>query len=209
MPTPAELALDFFRRLDPAAIATSRADARRRTEPDRVRDLVYRVFHTSFKMYRAGELAAGLAAAMLAPLGWQPPDEGFADGVLAELRRWGLDAEFLRTFEETVATRWTRERNQPEPWHEDARRLLAGLLETREIALATLEAMDRAARGTGFLWEAGCLDPTDALLLEVWTPLGRVFRYPSVPEVYEQCRKLLVQRGIVPEERLMANRSDD
>jgi hypothetical protein len=185
--------LDFFRSLDLAAIEPALQEAQARRGLFDLRDHVYRIFHSSWKMYYLRDAATELAGLMLTPLGWTPGSEHDSGALLvAAMRRWHLDETFIDTFERTAATVWSKERSATDAWREDARQLVAGFVVVREVALATLEAMDRMRREEGFLFHPReALDPTDALFLEVWTGLGDGLRYLRDEGLEDQCRAIL------------------
>lgn len=86
--------LDFLRALDPRRVETSLAELRHRISGDRQRDLVYRVFHDSHKMYHSAALAEVAVEAMLEPLGYKPAARSEDDvaHLVGALERWGFDA---------------------------------------------------------------------------------------------------------------------
>jgi hypothetical protein len=188
-----EKTLEFFRAFEPSAVGPALASAREVVDRARVRDSVYRIFHRSFKMYRLRDVALELVEAMLAPVGFRQSAEALAPETIVEaLRRWSFDELFVDLVAAMARTRFTKERNEPTAWAEDARQLAAGLLVIREVSLASLEAMLRMTRGEGFLFHELALDPTDALFLETWAPLGLVLRHMRPEGVEEECRQLLL-----------------
>jgi hypothetical protein len=181
--------LAFFRALNLDAIVPALEEARAVGEG---RDEIYRIFHTSFKMYYLGGAAADLVRLMLVPVGVKA-DAYTWQQLARAMRRWHFDDLFVDVFERTASTVWSEERNPPALWREDATQLAAGFAIVREVALASLEAMDRMRRREGFLFEAGSLDSTDALFLEVWTGLGDGLRYVRPKGLDEQSRAMLVR----------------
>jgi hypothetical protein len=182
--------------LDAGAIEAARERTREALARDDVRDGVYRIFHSSFKMYRLGTTAIDLAGAMFLPLGLAA--DAPANDVLGTMRRFRLNELFVEIFRRTAATDWSPERNERKAWAEDARQLTSGFLIVRETVEASLEAMDRMCKGEGFLHHPrAALDPTDALFLEVWTDLGTSMRYRigDSTELEDKCRELLRKRG--------------
>jgi hypothetical protein len=149
-------------------------------------------------MYYLRDDAVELARMMLTPLGWKSTGADDVASLVDAMRHWHLDEIFVDTFERTAATVWSQERNASEAWREDARQLVAGFVVVREVALSTLEAMDRMRRGEGFLFHPReALDPTDALFLEVWTGVGGGLRYWLFENegLEAQCRAILHQRS--------------
>lgn len=190
-----EQTLEFFRAFEPSAVAPAMVSARERVERFDVRDGVYRIFHQSWKMYRLRDVALELIQTMLAPVGFQGSAAARdPDAIVAELRRWAFDESFVDLVAATARTRFTEERNEPTLWAEDARQLAAGFLVLREVALASLEAMGRMARGEGFLFHELALDPTDALFLETWAPLGTVLRSMRPEGFEDECRQMLLDK---------------
>ncbi len=190
------LTIDFLRTLDPRRVETSLAELRHRIPPDRQRDLVYRVFHDSHKMYHAAALAEVAVEAMLTPFGYEPPSHGEDDlaHLVGALERWRVDPHFVRIVRELMTCTWSQERNAAESWHEDTRTLMSGFFVVHQAALASLEAMDRMCRREGFLWEDGPYGYTDALFLEVWLPVGLALRYWRDEPFREECRAILVAK---------------
>ena len=188
--------LVFLRALDPRRVEASLAELRHRIPEDRRRDLVYRAFHSSHKMYHAAVLAEVAVEAMFEPLGYEPPGRGDDPDahVTAAMDRWRLDYRFVHLLGELRACQWSQERNDEEPWAADARLLMGGFFTVHEAALATLEAMSRMCNRTGFLWEGGTYDATDALFLEVWLPVGLALRYWHDEPFREECRAILVAK---------------
>lgn len=189
--------LEFFRTFEAAAVRPALEEARRLTESERQRDRVYRIFHDSFKMYELGAMTLELGELMLRPLGFRVDAKGERsplEQVIAQLSHWRIDAVASTLLREAVETRWSRERNAPELWLADTRKLTAGYLVICEVALATLEAMARMIEGTGFLWTSGVLNSTDALFLEAWKPLGLALRYRNDDDLYAECRSILSGR---------------
>jgi hypothetical protein len=190
--------LEFFRALDLAAIGPVLQEAHERRRLLDIRDSVYRIFHSSWKMYYLREDAVELARMMFTPLGWKPTGADDVASLVDAMRQWRLDEIFVDNFERTTATVWSQERNATDAWREDARQLVAGFVVVREVALSTLEAMDRMRRGDGFLFHPReALDPTDALFLEVWTCVGSGLRYWLFENegLEEQCRDIMRQRS--------------
>jgi hypothetical protein len=190
--------LEFFQSLDLSAIGPAFDDARERAGLLDLRDRVYRIFHTSWKMYSLGGATVELAASMFWPLGWRSTGGDDRASLVATARRWHLDGIFTDALERTMATVWSRKRNDAEAWRHDAWALVAGFVIVREVALATLEAMDRMRRGDGFLFHPRePLDSTDALFLEVWTGVGGGLRYWFFENegLDQRCRDILARRS--------------
>jgi hypothetical protein len=180
--------LAFFKALNLDAIVPALEEAMCESG----RDEVYRSFHRSWKMYYLGSAATELAALMLVPLGVKR--EAKPNALVASMRRWHLDELFVDIFARTTSAAWSEERNAPSSWREDTTQLTSGFMIVREVALASLEAMDRMRRREGFLFEDGTpLDETDALFLEFWTGLGDGLRYVRPKGLEEQCRAMLVK----------------
>ena len=190
------ITLDLLRAIDLPRVEASLAELRHRISDERRRDLVYRVFHNSHRMYHAATLAEVAVEAMLAPLGYEPPtrDDDARTHLTTALERWRLDHRFVRLVRELQSCTWSEERNGEEPWAADARLLLAGFFTVHEAAIATLEAMARMGRRRGFLWEDGSYDATDALFLEVWLPVGLALRYWHDDSLREECRAILAAK---------------
>ena len=155
-----------------------------------LRDSVYRIFHTSFKMYDLRDAALELAAAMFVPLGMKVPPTKSA--LVGEMRRWHLNETFVEIFAGVASTQWSEERNAPLLWRADAIQLAAGFTIVHEVVHASLEAMNRLRRRDGFLFHPkDLLDATDALFLEVWTSIGDGLRYMRSEGLEAACRSRL------------------
>jgi hypothetical protein len=163
---------EFFRSIRPDRIAPALVEIERLQS--KRRDLAYRVLHSSHKMYHIRDVAFLALEAMFGVLGAEAEDDR---ALLEQLRRWGVDDAVVRFVAELGQTAFSQDRNGPGSWHEDARVLMAGFAMAVEVAAASAEAVRRIIAREGFLWHAGPLDPTDALFLEAWVPLGRVLRY--------------------------------
>jgi hypothetical protein len=181
-------ALAFFNALDLDAIEPALKEAQAVAEGG-VRDEVYRVFHQSWKMYYLGSVATEFVQLMLIPLGVKR--RATPEALLTSLRRWHLDVLFVEIFERTASTVWSEARNAPNSWREDAIRLTSGFMVVQEVALASLESMDRMRRQEGFLFEEDAFDPTDAIFLEVWTGVGLGLRYVRPEGLEERARAIL------------------
>ncbi|HEX7603708.1 MAG TPA: hypothetical protein VF316_18950 [Polyangiaceae bacterium] len=190
-----EQTLEFFRAFEPSAVGSALTSARELVAEGRVRHNVYRVLDGSYKMYRLGEAALELAATMLAPVGFR---QGAADRdpneLVAELRRWGLNDVLVEVVAATTRALLAKKANEPTARAEDALQLGGGFFLVREVVLASLESMDRMARGEGFLFHEPELDGTDALFLETWAPLGLAIRSVRPEGFSDECRQLLLDK---------------
>lgn len=192
--TPART-LAFFRALDFSRLDAALQMAHEPSAAVNLRDHVYRIFHSSWKMYHLRDAALEFAHAMLLPVGANiGTGRDPARTLAASMRRWHLDETLIDMFERTASTQWSKNRGAPDKWRQDARQLVAGFTVVREVALATLEAMDRMRKGDGFLFHPKApLDPTDALFLEVWTDVGFGLRYLLFEneDLEDKCRGIL------------------
>lgn len=195
-----EITHRFFSIVDPQAALRTQTELRERAQSEDQRDLVYRFLHQSFKMYRLSDRVREDLRVMLAIVGTKIAIREDADAeILRALAAWGFAEPLVAVVGDTLATRWTADRNPAEPWRVDGRQLMAGYLLTREVVEATLAALVRMGRRQGFLWNAeDPLDPTDALFLEAWAPLGQDLRYRYRPgeadHTYGSCRRALLAR---------------
>jgi hypothetical protein len=176
----------FFEAFDPRSVERAQREAAEALELHDLRDSVYRIFHVSFKMYRLRDAAVELAAAMFVPLGTKVRPTKSA--IVREMRRWHLDETFIEIFAGVASTDWSEERNAPLHWRADATLLAAGFTIVHEVALASLESMNRLRRRDGFLFHPEePLDATDALFLEVWTGVGDGLRYMRPEGLEAEC----------------------
>jgi hypothetical protein len=171
-------------RIGPAIVEIDRLGSKRR-------DLVYRVLHTSWKMYHLRDVAFQTLEEMFSVLGAEAVDDA---ALLDQLRRWGFDQTVVRFASELAQVELRQEVTSPELWHGNARALLAGFTMLVEIAEASVEAVRRVLARGGFLWRDGPFDSTDALFLEAWIPLGRVLRYDPHGVDKTRWRKMVEER---------------
>jgi len=188
-----DAALVFCRGLTPERLQRA-SELIEAIEPPR--DAVYRHFHQSFKQYSRLQTSIVKALQAMAAL---VSDGG--DDLLEVLAQHGVHPWLLDEVRQALELRWSQERNEEPIWRADMRLLASAYLQVVEVATVSVEASRRMVNREGFLWdEHRTLDDTDALVLEIWEPLGVAFRYAwadkdAATAVEEACREALCSVG--------------
>lgn len=203
-----EIGLRFFKNIDCSKIDAARQNIGTIIEEKEfpyLRESVYRVFHQSYKMYYLREYGFRILAELFRPLGFEKPfvsNYGFnqkgasewVDGVLGEFRSWGFEAIMNQTVEDLYKTTFTMERNLPSKWYDDTRQLTSSFFMIQNVAIGSLNAMDRIKNKTFLLYEEPRgLDWDEALFMEAWESLSRL-RYSA--EYRREAKRILDEREL-------------